>query len=229
MFIVSLFELYYVRVNENSWDEIFNPNYATTFKTKKEANNWVERNTTFKEYAKVVDSKKTIKEYEEWQSNGSVRRTFYLVDNTLSRPYAGESPEEVLEWLLKVDKYQIRYEDSKTWPELYSLFKHIHRLNKFPDDDSKEECVSFSLSFKLDSNFEEFKKEFALIVKSTTYEKNGYKIFDVFDRFLSEGGNSVDLFYKNDNDCYVSGRWSEKVRGSLKECFEYLRKERYYE
>ncbi|RTK97764.1 MAG: hypothetical protein EKK64_00745 [Neisseriaceae bacterium] len=229
MFIICLFEKYYIRVNESNWDEIYNPNYATTFKSKKEANDWVDRNTTLKQYAQIVDSKKAIKKYDEWEKDGSIRRSFDLVDNNLSRPYAGESPEEVLKWMLEVDIDKIRYEDYKTWPDLHSLFKHIHRLDKFHSDDYTKQYTSFSFYFKPDSNFEEFKKEFDLVVEKTTYEKDGYKVFDIFDRFLCEGGNSVDFFYKNDEDCYVGGRWSKQVSGSLKECFEYLKKERYYE
>ena len=229
MFLICLFEKYYVKVNGKKWDEIYDPNKATVFKSEKEAKNWVKTNTTFEEYAKVVNSENSINEHNEWYQNGSVRRSFDVVNNNLSRPYNGESPEEVLEWMLAVDLDQIRYKDYETWPSLFYLFKNIHRLDKFYSDDYTKQYISFSFCFRPQSSFEEFKKEFDLVVKNTSYEKDGYKVFSVFDRFLSESGNSVNLFYKNDQDCYVAGRWIEQERGSLKECFEYLKKERYYE
>lgn len=229
MFIINLFEQYYVRVNDKNWDEIFNPNYATLFKSKKEAKEWLVKNTTLEEYANVVDLKDTVEKYNEWSKNGSVRRSFDFVDNSLSRPYNNESPEEVLEWRLKVNSEQIRYDDYKTWPDLYTLFNNVYRLTEYHSDDYSKKYVSFELYFRKDSKFKEFKKEFDLILPKVTSQKNGYKDFSVFDHFLSEGGDSVDLFYKTDEDCYVAGRYTNKIKGSLKECFEYLRKERYYE
>ena len=69
MFLICLFEKYYVKVNGKKWDEIYDPNKATVFKSEKEAKNWVKTNTTFEEYAKVVNSENSINEYNEWYQN----------------------------------------------------------------------------------------------------------------------------------------------------------------
>lgn len=230
MYIVCLFEQYYLRVNQANWDEIHNPHFATSFDAKKEANEWLKKNTTLSEYAKAVSAEEAIKKYDEWMKDGGIRRSFDFVNNVLSRKYNNESAEDVLEWRLTVEPDSIRYEDYATWPDLRDKFEHLWDVERYHNDDYTEKFLSVQLYFKPDSKYKTFKKEFGLVLPHVTrLSEDGYKTFSVFDHFLSEGGDYVELFYKTENDCYVSGRWSDKVRGSLKECFEYLKTERYYD
>ena len=222
MYLIQMFDRYYVRVNDGNWDEIYDPNFATSFDTKKAITQWVRKNTIYTEYAKAVDAKQAIEKHNEWAKNGSIRRTFEFVDNNLSRPYNGESAEEVLQWRLNVDD-NIRYEDYKTWPDLHQKFENLFQLQKYPD-----ETLTFSLYFKQTASFENFKKEFSLALPYVTRIEKDYKVFHVFDHFLSEGGNVVDFHYKSDSKCKVVSRWNDKIVGDLKTCFDYLVAERYY-
>lgn len=229
MYIICLFEQWYVRVNPTDWDELYNPHFATLFASEKDANNWVKKNTTFAEYAKAVDSEESIKKYNEWIDKGSIRRSFALVDNTLSRKYNGESAEDVLKWRLTVEPDSIRYEDYATWPNLHQKFNNLFQIERYHRGKDEKTLISLSIFFRKTAKFKVFRKELDLVLPSVTLIEDGYKIFSVFDHFLSEGGNSVKLFYKADNDCEVRGRYCNTIKGTLKDCFDYLVKNRYYE
>lgn len=230
MYIVCLFECYYLRVNQSNWDEIFDPTFATSFKTKKEAKQWMKTNTTMSEHAQVVNAKTAIKNYTDFMKNGGIRRSFDFVNNDLSRPYKKESPEEILNWHLTIDPDELRFEDYCTWPNLYERFEHLWAVERYHNDDFTDTFSSVSLRFKKSSKYDVFKKELNLVLPHVTLvDKKGYKIFSVFDHFLAEGGNVVSLFYKTDDDCYISGRWVDKFSGTLEKCFTYLKTKRSYD
>ena len=225
--------LYYIRVNENGWDEVYDPSFATQFKSKSGPRIWGKANTTFGEYVKSLKADEEIEKYKKWASEGTVRRSFNLVDKNMSRKYNNENPLEILNWWYKAktsDEDLIRYEDYKTWPQLYEVFEHIWECRQVYSNIthlSLELC--FEISSKQDASYEKFKEEFELISHLHTFEEDGYKSFPIHDHYLCEGGNKVSLLYKTDTDCKVVGRWQESIRGSLKDCFDYIKKERYRE
>jgi len=52
---------YYVRVvDEATFDEVYNPEFATQFKTKKKAQEWIDIYSSIKEYSNVVDFDKSV-------------------------------------------------------------------------------------------------------------------------------------------------------------------------
>lgn len=225
MYLIKLFKQYYIHVNENTFDEIHNPDFATVFSSIKEATDWVRTNTTLEEYAEAVDSVTECQKYAKWMENGGIRRSFDFTNNELSRKYNNESPEEIFKWRISIDSDNIRYEDYRTWPDLYSKFNNLWSVACYSDGEYK----SVRLYFTKVADYDIFKRELDLVLPYVTRFEGEYKVFDVFDRFLSEGGNSVCLYYKSDSDCYVYGRWNQKTTGDLKRCFEYLREHRYYE
>lgn len=223
-------DTYYVRIRDDGWEEVIDPSFASEFANKQGPLIWMKNNTTFEEYAVSLVKEKEVEKYNEWVKGGTVRRKFASLSKN-SRAYKGESPEEVLQWWVETSgdsDSEIKYDHYKTWPKPYVLFKHIHERESYYSRDYKEKYLSFSIYCrKTDTDYETFLKEMRLVLPHVTRVENGYKVLSVFDHFLSEGGNSVSLYYKSDDDCYVSD-WGRKKR-NLKECFEYLVKERYYE
>lgn len=235
MYIICMFEKYYVRINElnthwtATWDEIYNPHFATAFKSMAEARKWLLKNTNLIEYAVPVLQDEALEKYDKWMNAGSVRRTINFIDNNLSRKYNNESAEDVLAWRLAIEPDKMRFADYKSWPDLHQKFQNLFSVQTFHNEEYTEKFTSVELYFKKSANFEIFTKELNLVLPKITRIKDGYKIFNVFDRFLSEGGDSVTFCYRSDEDCMIDGRWSTRIKGSLRTCFDYLIKERYYE
>lgn len=82
-----------------------------------------------------------------------------------------------------------------------------------------------------DGNFEDFQRELNMVMDKITYkDEDGFLVMPIFDHFLSEHGNSVSLFiHPETKQVKVGGRWRKEDFSSLKEAFNYLRRERYYE
>ena len=215
--------IYYVRVRQDGWDEVYNPGVATEFKTKKEAVDWSRENTTFGEYAVGLSKDKEVEKFKEWSELGMIRREFKLLDKTISRKYNNESNLEVLEWHLnKTD--EIRFEDYKTWPNLYSVFSNLWDVETYQD-----KTLSFSMYVRPDSTFDKFKEELELVLQHITRLEDGYKVISVFDRFCGAGGNFATFEYKSDDDCKLCSRWNEITTGNLQEVFKVWKEDRYYE
>lgn len=225
---------YFVKVvDKESFTEIYNPEFATIFSTKKEAQDWINYSSPMKKYSKVVDYKKSVKEYQEWYKSGTPRRTLGCINRSMSRPYNNDSLDVVIDWWIYYSSNDdlIDYEDFGTWPKLYSLTKHIHDVSGYHSKDYKELYITFDLYTSRDGNFEEFEAELNRIIHKVTYkDEEGYLIFPIFDHYLSEGGNSVSLLFHPDiKKVKIGGRWHKGEYSSLADAFEYLRKERYYE
>lgn len=229
-------EPHYISHNEyqNYWEETYSPYIATEFKNAKSAIKWSKDNTTFGEYAVALESKPEKAKFDEWMKNGMVRRRFNIIDKKLSRKYKNETPEEVLVWYISVreDVDGIRYEDYQTWPKLHSVFKHLFdRVSYYSKRDDGKLLHSFSVSTRRDGRLEDFKKELNLVLPHITYlDNNGDKIINVFDHYLSEHGNSVSLIAHKNGKFSVEGKYNDAVTNAdLEKCFNYLKRERYYE
>ena len=225
---------YYVFVDEknNKWEETYSPHVATTFPTAKAATSWSKNNTTFGEYAVALDKDKARAKFDAWVKDGMVRRKFDMVNKSLSRKYKNESPKEVLAWHISVrdDPDAIRYEDHETWPALYCVFKHLFDCKSYYQNDKCGKLWhSFSVRTPRDGKFEDFQKELDLILPHITLkDKKGGKIIDIFDHSLSAYGNSVCLIAHKNGKFSILGSCQD-IRSDLKTCFEYLKRERYYE
>jgi len=224
--------VYYIRCSTDFWEEVYDPSFATPFQTKKEALNWGKTNTTFGEYIIAVESIEELKKYRKWVAEGTVRRKFDIVDKTLSKKYENEGPLEVLNWWVQVRKAEnsVRFEDFNTWPQLYEVFQHVHSCgNTFVYNDPKQTGkLAFNLLVRKNSSFDKFKEELNIILPFHAYEEKEWKVFPIFDYYCAEGGNTVRLFYRNENECKVCSRFSDSIKGNLLDCFNYLQEFRYY-
>lgn len=222
---------YFVRVNPEGWDEIYSPVFATRFATKKEATSWSKENTTYGEYAVACSAQKEIEKYEKFLAEGTIRRSFELLDKTVSRKYNNESPEEILKWWIsyKGDDH-VRHEDYMTWPDIYTCFKYLHVVELWNSKDYKEKYLSFQMKVSPDGNLEDFKKELNLVVEDITrLDEDGNKVISIFDHYLCEGGDSVNFLIRPNGTYAIEGRYTHKVSGTLEEVFKYWKAERYYD
>ena len=118
-----------------------------------------------------------------------------------------------------------------TWPQLYSISKHLWDVEGYHSDDYKEIYTTFSVYTRKDGNFEDFQRELNMVMDKVTYkDDDGFLVMSIFDHFLSEHGNSVSLLiHPKTKQVKVSGRWHKEDFTSLEEAFNYMRRERYYE
>lgn len=228
---------YYVRFshsNQDSFEEIYNPSFATPFTSKKEAENWVKTYSSMEEYSCIVEREPEIRKFTTWSHNGMPRRVLSCTNLSYSRPYNNESLDEVIDWWIWQTSHddEIKYEHYKTWPELYSLSPHLMKVQGFLEDEKI--LITFEIYTSKKGKFEEFEKEINRVInKVTLKDENGYAVFPVFDHYLSEGGNSVSmLIHPESEDVIIRHRFKTLYPGltfpSLEDGFKYLKKERYY-
>ena len=75
---------YFVRlVDDKTFEEIYNPKFATRFNTKKEAQEFINTYSSMAKFSKVVEASDAIKAYDEWANSGTVRRTLSCI-NTIN-------------------------------------------------------------------------------------------------------------------------------------------------
>ena len=225
---------YYVRVvNNTTFEEIYDPKQATQFKTKKEAQKWIDFASQMKTNSKVVEYRESVQQFLDWANNGMVRRTLNCINRTMSRPYNNEPLEEVIDWWIysRANDGEIDYDDYKTWPELYSITKHLWDVNGYHSKDYKKLYISFDIYSKQIGQFEDFEKELNMVLDKITFkDEEGYLILPIFDHYLSEHGNSVSLLiHPETKKVKIGGRWRDDEFNSLEDAFNYIKKERWYE
>lgn len=225
---------YYVRINnDKTFDEVYDLNVATKFTVKSQAQDWIDTYSRMSEYSVIAEYNKEVTLYNKWIKNGMIRRTLDCIDQRMSRPYNGESIDEVIDWHIfnMQNEYLIKYEHWKTWPALYTITKHLFSIKRYYSKDD-EYSITFQIYTPQDGKYEDFQADINRVIDKVTYkDKDGYLIFPVFDFYLSEGGNSVSLmFHPETNKAKIEGRWScDNEYDSLEDAFNYLRKKRYYE
>lgn len=229
---------YYVRlVGNETLEEIYNPNFATLFNTEKEALEFINTYSPspLPAFSEVVKSKDAIDAYDKWVNSGAVRRTLECINVTKSRPYNGESLDEVIDWwvYVKLNPNQIKTECYKTWPELFQMSKHLFDVQGHHNQDYSECYITFQIYTSQNGNFEEFNEELNRVMDKVTYkDDDGYLIFPVLDHYLSEGGNSVCLLIHSETKQVEIGSPHGCARtefSSLEDVFYYLKSERYYD
>ena len=225
---------YYVRVvNNTTFEEIYDPKQATQFKTKKEAQKWIDFASQMKTNSKVVEYRESVQQFLDWANNGMVRRTLNCINRTMSRPYNNEPLEEVIDWWIysRANDGEIDYDHYKTWPELYSITKHLWDVNGYHSKDYKKLYISFDIYSKQIGQFEDFEKELNMVLDKITFkDEEGYLILPILDHYLSEHGNSVSLLiHPETKKVKIGGRWRDDEFNSLEDAFNYIKKERWYE
>jgi hypothetical protein len=230
----------YFKFNDKNYELVLDPSMATEFANQEEAISLLtDKTSTCVEQIKVFDLKGAKAKFAKWaKASFSLGERSYL-NKSLSRKYdpQKDTVNDVIDWHWKKsleDEDLIRYEDYKSWPKLWSVTKNIWDVTGYEDYKKGKHFQTFSLVFRRDDQFEAFKKEIDYILKNfeiTCKDEKGNIRFDVFDHYLSEGGNTVS-FYKINKNKWEVRPWgsvcSTIVSGDLKTCFEYLKKERYY-
>ena len=227
---------YFVRLGDGTtFDEIYNPKFATQFKTNKEAQQWINVSSSMKSHSEVVDFQESVQKYEEWFNGGTVRRTLACINRTMSRQYNNEPLEEVIDWWIyaTTNDDEIDYEDYETWPGLHSISKHLFSVEGFHSRDYSDLCITFQIYTRRNGNFDEFQRELNMVLDKVTYkDDDGYLVLPIFDHYLSEHGNSVSLLiHPETQQVKIEGKYSYDNRkfSSLKDAFDYMKLERYYE
>jgi hypothetical protein len=227
---------YYVRlVDDKTFDEIYDPTFATQFNTKNKAQKWIDTYSSMAEHSQVVETADAIQEYGKWVKSGSIRRTLACVNTSMSRPYNDEPLDEVIDWWIyaKNNNREIKYEHYQTWPDLYGISKHLWSVNRYSNRDYTEYYISFEIYTRRDGKFEDFESELNKVIDKVTFKDDeGYLIFSILDHYLSEHGNSVSLLiHPESKHVKISGRYSydNNEFSSLEDAFNYMKKERYYE
>lgn len=224
----------YYRFDEKSWTFVIvlDPNSATVFNDKNAALAWMRENTAEdKDQYRVVEFGKAVTKWEKWLKSGAVFSSKRpLRDQKFSRKYNDDAPEVVLDWhwLRYENENAIKYEDYKTWPDLFQVFKHLCDVSAF-ENEAGGFFKTVEIYVNQDSNFETFASELNLVYDRITFlDDDGFKVMPVFDRYLSEGGNKAYLKGKDGYWKVVIRDYKIAVEGTLKDCFDYLRKHRYY-
>jgi hypothetical protein len=222
-------------IDNKTFDEIYNPKFATQFNSKKEAEQWINTYSSMADNSKIVETADAIEQFEKWVNSGTIRRTLSCINTSKSRPYNNESVDEVIDWWIyaKENDGEIKFEHYQTWPNLYQICKHLWDVRRYSNIRYTEYYLTFEIYTKQNGKFEEFEVELNKVMDKVTYkDEDGYLVFPIFDNNLSEHGNSVSLLiHPETKKVKIDGRysWDEKEFSSLKEAFDYMKKERYYE
>lgn len=227
---------YYVKLhNDKEFHEIYNPTFATQFNTVQLAKEWVNTYSKMADNSKIVETADAIAKYEKWVKSGTVRRTLNCINLSKSRPYNGESLDEVIDWWIYTQLHdgEIKFEHYTTWPWPYSISKHIFDVNAYHNRAYTEKYITFEIYTKTTGKFEEFEAELNKVIDKVTHkDEDGYLIFPIFDHYLCEHGNSVSLLiHPKTNKVKISGgRWCDQHDyDSLEAAFNYMKKERFYD
>ena len=226
---------HYVRVCEDHWKQLYSPKTATEFSDPESAMAWGSQNTTDVKYMSTVDKDNAIKDFEEWFRGGMVCGEIPLVDHNLSRPYNGENKYEVLEWwwqYINAPEDSVLFEHYETWPELHGVFEHLWNFQSFHDVDDRSKIThSVEVRVNRDSEFAKFKEELDLVLPKLEKRRGIEELYmNIFDHKLSEGGDSAYLVKQIDGQWRVDARWGGGIGPTtLRECFNYMKRERYYE
>lgn len=122
----------------------------------------------------------------------------------------------------------------RSWPKLFAMDEapHIWDVRSYDSRAHNKRQYTFAFVFYKDkSTFTQFKKDLdlALSFSPSRTDRDGNMVFDVFDRFLSEYGNSVRLVCIDDETWKVTNNSGRSiVEGSLEECYQYLVEHRWY-
>lgn len=203
------------------------PMVATKFKSKKEAKYWIDNNTddTSNTISIVRVTEELINEFKEW-SKTMIKGTINKVDHSERFKYDSTVHNRMDILNFWYDKFEnsgkMAYKDYASWPHLSSVFDHIFDICI----DSRGEFYC-SLYVNKKSSYDNFINDINII-----RDKINNRSFtaDIFDHYLCEGGNKVDLNINDDDTGSISGGYmfSRGFEGTLEECFEYLKKHRYY-
>mgnify|MGYP005851136987 CR=1 FL=1 len=245
--ILESFDRYYVRTHDDgSWDEVYDPNAATVFSSKKKAVEWAKECTTMEKYIlPITDIDTRIKEFDEWVSNGMVCRTVPALNKKYNILFNSTKHDrmDVLKWLYNFSadpefEHTITQEVYSSWNNVkYSnMFQHFRDMNAY---EYAERYVSFSISVAPDSKFESFKEEIDLLLNNFEFDfldDNGNLVIDITDNDLSETRSPFLVMIDRANNTWalIDRRYNSNNNykvgpTTLEQCFNFMRKYWYYD
>ena len=248
--ILQTFDQYFVRVHEdNSWDEIYNPHEATVFNRKNEALKWARNETNMSDYITAISGKNVQKirdEFDEWVKNGMVRRTFDPLNPLFNVMYDPEKHDalDVLKWhyeqTYKGNDLMIQGDVYSSWSRvMWDHFDFLHDFQAYHSHDFTEKYISFKIKVASKAKWKDFKKEMDFMLDNFEFNffdgDTGGLIISIFDHDLSETRNMVLIMHDRENDVWSVDNLRFRIgtpvvdRKSLKECFQTIRKDYWYD
>lgn len=203
-----------------------NPYNAKTFETKKEAEKFLKLFAM--DDAKVEEAEKHFKKFNKCDY---VYRKIPMLNPEVDIPYNSQTPDEIIEWWKRIKTLPESSVSSKnygTWPNLYSVTNHLWNIVSYYSKDYKKLYYTSEIFTKKEGTFESFISDFRKVVDFCTFvDKDGYKIFPIFDNDLSENGKRYFL-YKSDDDCKIDESRRMSHEGDIKKCFEIMHRDFWY-
>lgn len=244
--IIKYASQYYVKVDaedNNHFLIVYDPHRATKFPSKEEAEKWLYENTEYEGTPddwtsfEIVDATDTLKKFDEWWQNGTVIRKEPKLDRRYSRPYNGESCDEILEWYINSRGKVIKYSHYETYPRIRDVFQHLFDVIVYTEGRRPEgkEYLTFQVRVHPKDTFETFQEELNLASRYVTRKyEDGSLMYDVLDHELNAYHHVCIL--QHEDGTYSVGDFRFEFaprmfleRVSLQELFEYLRRKRYLE
>lgn len=228
-YVVKMFDKYYMKVNEDSIDEIYDLESATIFSSKAAAIE-ATKEFTMTEHCNVVKHDDVIEDFLKWKDGGMVRRNLPKLNKIYSRDYDNDPLEVVIDWTIykKEHENKISYEHYTTWPNIGQFCKNFYDVESYYNDDYSNMFHTFRIKVDRDNSFKDFEKEYWLLDSYVTFEDDdGGKIYPIVDHELSEY-DSRSLYVDGDS-CKIVGRFDILFEGTLEECFNEIRSRYYYD
>jgi hypothetical protein len=246
--IVTSFDQYYVCCTDEDggWDEVYDPRAATVFSSKKAAQEWVNREPEMGEYLKVqtnIDEHITC--FESWLEGGMVRRHFGAPSNwNVNYDPEKHDAMDVLKWnyqyAVEGDNMRVTQDVFELWYcAMHNVFNFIHNFQSFYSLDYKNKYVSFEIMISPDSSFKDFKEEMDMVLDHFEFNhlwNDESLMIDIFDNDCCETRNPQLLMDDRENDKWSIidlrhnyGGTKEYENLSLKEAFEIIRRNYYYD
>lgn len=215
--------LYISIVNDTTFVETYSPLVASTFPDKKTAVKWLQDHTTLSMGATpMVRNSELIKSFEQWLVRME-RNTFTILDKSEKYIYDPNrhSLRDIIEfYLVTTHLPEVPPSSKMSWPSPYVVFECILSLSKL--NNGQNYC---EMAVRKGMPFSTFISE--LIMVSEYMDNTTNFTVGIFDHFLGEFGNGVQLRVDlTENTGEIFG--SDSFSGSVKECFNYIRKHRYY-
>lgn len=221
MYIIEVFDQYFLKDDGEYVIQTYSPIVATSFKTKKEAKDYVANNTEWKKYAKIVKrTQKMVDEFNVWlvtMQRGKIKK----IDRTGKHDFdpSKHGRDEVFKfWLDDQHLPDMSQQSYETWPELSDYFKNLYSIHRGDDNQFHIECW-----FRKGDDYHQFEKEMVYLFDQVNEDELTISVSDMFDSVTFTINRPL-------TDIKMSGRnISNQTYRTLKECFDFMVKERYYE
>lgn len=212
------------------------PYNAKQFKSKVAAQQWIKDTVSTFEHDKLVieDYDFNVRYYEAATEQGLIYRKVQKRDKTHDIPYNKEIHKsiDVFNWRVEHIRNNSTYANYSTWPELFTEYECLFHVGGTFDLNINDYLIYVEMCVRPDTKFETFKEEFLLGDTVNNRVVDEKKVVKIFDRFLSEYGDTLAFHYNLDDNVFEFKRYRTSVEErftSLEKAFDWWKKERYYD